>query len=269
MRFLRVIFAGVLLSLIPLISGCGSNQALNGALALTATSTDAGTAVFVQATATYTNPTKTDLLRTPITFTLSDGTSSSSETVYTNNSGVITIAFYYPKGVTSVNLLITAKSGDVPAYTSVTIPTGGGSGVPGTGILIVTPPPAKAAVFGALTSVTTTTFNLAKSPFVTLTTTDIIPLAVSAPVTVFVNYTTTLGGGGPLTINGTVVSNHNFTTLTTTASGTADLLGTSTFVLSIPTTGKSNVATITWSAFSSAPTAADPLKTTVLTATRN
>lgn len=269
MKASRVIIVVSLLALALQLTGCGSNQSLNGALAVTATTTDAlgGTSVFVQATATYTNPDTTNLLRTPITFTISDGVTSQSETVYTNNSGSFTIAFFVAKSTTAGTLLITAKTGDLPAFTTVTI-----AALPA--VTTATPtltiaPPAPAPVFFSVSSATTTTtFNLAKTAFVNFTSATLS--RASVPVTVFVNYTTTMGGGGPLTINGSVVVNHTSFSLKTGINGTADLLNTSTFVLSVPALPGTNTATITWTAFSSTtPSAfASPTKTT-LTATRN
>ncbi len=266
MKVSRVIIAVSLLALLLQITGCGSNQGLNGSLSVTATTTDAqgGTSVFVQATATYTNPDKTNLLRTPITFTISDGVTSQSETVYTNNSGSITIAFFVAKSTTAGTLLITAKTGDLPAFTTVTI-----AALPApttTATLTIAPPLPKTASFSALSSATTTTtFNLAKTAFVNFTSAT----SRVVTVTVFVNFTTTMGGGGPLTINGNPVANHFSFPLTTNSNGKADLLIPSTFVLSVPALPGSNVATITWTAFSLSPTVLASPQTTTLTATRN
>ena len=117
MKFRHLILA--LFSLISLvICSCGSNggAGLNGSIAVTAIQTGA----VIGATATYTNPTATNLTGVPITFSAQVGNQSFPlGTVKTNSTGMASFPFTPPAFSGSQTVTVIAQSDNLSNFFSV------------------------------------------------------------------------------------------------------------------------------------------------------
>jgi hypothetical protein len=133
MKLRYLLFAMLLLLTMGLCS-CGNGGAgLNGSLAVTATLNGS----IITATATYTNPTHTDLTGTPITFSAQAGNSApvGLGTFNTNNSGSVSIPISVNNFNGSQTVVVIAQTGNLENFQSVNV-TGRS--------LVVVPPPAPA-----------------------------------------------------------------------------------------------------------------------------
>ena len=224
MKLKQALFTIFMLLMLGL-SGCGSNggAGLNGGIAVTATATGS----VITATATYTNPTQTNLIGVPISFTVQVGNQSFDlGTHKTNNSGTVGVAFTPPAFSGSKTITVVASSDNLTNFASLSMV--GAS-------LAVTSPPAVAL----------TTTAPAGSPF-----SFVIPPSAS-----FVTITDPFNNdvsGHPISITATVVSTNPGDVLnsvpvaTTGTSGVAPFPG-ATGTLVVPATvGAVETMTITW-----------------------
>jgi hypothetical protein len=100
------------------LSGCGGGAGMNGSIEVTATTTGS----VIKATATYTNPTVTNLIGVPITFTAQIGSQTFDlGTVSTNNSGAVTVAFTPPAFSGTQTVTVIAKTGNLTNFASVAV----------------------------------------------------------------------------------------------------------------------------------------------------
>lgn len=108
MRLKCLIFA-MLLLITAGLAACGSSESngLNGAITVSAGATGS----VVNATATYTNPTETNLIGVPIEFTVVVGNTAYDLGEYhTNNSGTVGIAFPVPAFNGTQTVTVVARS---------------------------------------------------------------------------------------------------------------------------------------------------------------
>ena len=114
----RMILAVFLCSAL-LFAGCGGGGGnnVNGGLTVASSQTDSDTYSKVAFTVTYTNPTKSDVLGTPITITAtSSNMGSETFTSKTNNSGVFTLTYLLPRDLNSDQwFTLKATTGDLVA----------------------------------------------------------------------------------------------------------------------------------------------------------
>jgi len=117
-------FVAVMILASIMLSGCGGDDKVGG-LSLALTTTDpAGDDFVVNAGATYTHPTATDLVNVPITFdTVPSGlVEKFPQTITTDSSGKAGVLLSFTQGSSPVTIVITAKTGDLQDSKSVTIP---------------------------------------------------------------------------------------------------------------------------------------------------
>lgn len=221
--FLVALFSPLLLA----IYGCGNGgEGLNGGLTVTASATGS----VINATATYSNPTHSNLIGVPITFSAQIGNQNSSlGTFNTNNSGSINVTFQSPAFNGTQTVTVIASTGNLSNFSSFTM--GGRK-------LTVTAPPALAFTAAAgtasvpiaiplnaafiavtdpfLTDLSGTTFAITKvvvstNPNDTLvlasasTTTNTVGIAGFPGATGTMNAPATVGGVDTMTITWTVV----------------------------------------------------------------
>jgi hypothetical protein len=127
----RRIFGYVFFFLLPILGGCGSGGAgLNGSISLSDPQKTVGPIpgfYTVSVTATYTNPQVTNLIGTPISFTLSsnnpDQSLNRTEPTNTNNSGGVVFTFYVPQDLDAATVVnIVATTGNLQNFKTVTVP---------------------------------------------------------------------------------------------------------------------------------------------------
>ncbi|GFE58282.1 hypothetical protein [Geobacter sp. AOG1] len=215
------------------LTGCGGggngSNGLNGSIALTTTVSGK----FINATATYTNPTRTDLIGMPISFSYDDGNGTVDlGTFSTNNSGSVGLTFMPKPFVGSKDIVVQAKTGNLTDFKIVTM-----SGA----TFSMTPPTAAAPITADATVPlgSTASFALTAANFVQIVDPflgDIAnhPILVNATFTSSPDTNNTLDSLTPAT-----------TTITTTAAGVASLAGV-TMTVAVPNTVSSRTVTITW-----------------------
>ena len=128
MRILSYI--AVLFMFVLCLSSCGSSGGDKvGSLTVAASSADNGNGTYnVSALATYTNPTKTDLVGVDINFSVIDtltGTVLNSSTKKTPTNGIIGVNYTVSQQATARGLMVVASTGDLQDSKSVTIPAFG------------------------------------------------------------------------------------------------------------------------------------------------
>lgn len=221
-RSLMRVFAGFAMLALTACgsSGAGGGEGLNGSLSLTAEATGKT----VSATATYTNPTKSDLTGTPINFYV-DG--SLIATHNTNISGVVNVAFDLTAFNNTKNIVIQSKTDQLSAYKILTV----------TGRSLSMTSPA---------DITQTTTQAAG-------TTVTIPLSISSFVTYSDPFNPSGVAGRTINISATASLTDTTDTLTspssttTVSSGTAPLAGAQ-IVMHVQALNVANIAIITWTA---------------------
>jgi hypothetical protein len=222
---LKYAMLAVLSLFVLALCGCGSSggAGLNGGVAVTATATGS----VINATATYTNPSQTNLIGVPIAFTVQiGGNLYDLGTHKTNNTGSVGVAFTPPAFNGSQTVTVIAKTDNLTNFASISMVGRA---------LTVTPPPALAL---------TTTLPAGSSlPFV-------IPpagtfVAITDPFTNDVS-------GHLITVTSSVVATNSGDTLTpptattTTSAGTAPFPGASGTLVVPATVGGTETMTITW-----------------------
>ncbi len=230
---LKMLFKSIAIMSLFIFSGCGGSgsDGLNGAIELTTDVQGAN----VTATATYTNPTKTNLIGVPITFSFQQSINGVTTTVdmgtfNTNNSGSIAVNFTPYPFIGTQDIVVQASSGNVTNYSVVT--------VTGATFKLTPPVDTELSAAGATTAPggAPATFALNAPTFATITdpfSGDVLnhPIIVTATLT---------------SSSGATITPTSQTIYTDTA-GVASLSG---FIVTIPypdTTG-SNVAVISWQA---------------------
>jgi hypothetical protein len=222
-------FAVILLSMTLFSCGSGSGSSgLNGGITVTATATGPT----IVATATYTNPTATNLIGVPITFSVQIGnTSIPLGTHSTNNSGAVSVAFSPPAFNGTQTLTVSAGTGNLTNFAPVTM-TGR--------TMLVTQP--------ADQTLTTTAATGSQFPF-------LLPSS-----TVFVTITDPFSNevsGHTLTISASVSSSNTADTFNSPSQTTTDSTGKAPFptasgTLIVPSTVSPEVMTITFTVIDSA-----------------
>lgn len=149
-----LIVAGLFLASLA-VYGCGQGggdaAGLNGGISVTASA--AGT--FITATGTYTNPTKTNLIGVPITFSYqAGGQSFSLGTFNTNNSGSVSVAFTPSAFNGQQTVLVTASTGNLQNFATVNM----------TGRTLSLTPPVVAQVFTNISSTRTVDIPIPAQP---------------------------------------------------------------------------------------------------------
>jgi hypothetical protein len=203
--------------------GAGDAAGLNGGITVSASATGS----FITATATYTNPTKTNLIGLPITFGyVVGGTSFTIGTFNTNNSGTVSVSFTPAPFNGTQAFLVTASTGNLQNFASVNV----------AGRNLALTPPVVAPVF---TNVSST-------------------LSVDIPVpvqSVFATYTdpfTNNLSGLQLTITNALFNTLSGNTLDVPSTSiTTDVLGKAPFPgatahMIVPSRGSTNTMAITW-----------------------
>lgn len=230
---LKMLFKMIAITSLFIFSGCGGSgsDGLNGAIELTTEVQGAN----VTATATYTNPTKSNLIGVPITFTFQQSINGVPTTVdlgtfNTNNSGSIAVNFTPYPFIGTQDIVVQASSGNVTNYSVVTV----------TGATFKLTPPADTELSAAGA---TTPPGGAPAQF-----------ALNAPK--FATITDPFTGNvlnHPITVTATLISSSGATLTPTStiiysdSTGVAPLFG---FIATVPypaLTG-TNVAVITWEA---------------------
>lgn len=228
------LFLCLLLSLV--IHGCGQGggggEGLNGGLELTASVSGA----IVTATATYTNPTETNLIGVPITFSADFGPIG---TFNTNNSGSVGVAFTPPAFNGTKTFAVIATTGNLSQFATVTM-TGR--------LLTLAVPPNQGPVTATENPGQFHTFSLSSQNFVTITdpfSNDISghPIIISAVFSSTDPDDRLLFGANPSVGPGETT----LTTVATGASGVAPLPSAS-LVMVVPNAGVTKTATISWTA---------------------
>jgi len=204
--------------------GAGDAAGLNGAITVSASASGS----FITATATYTNPTKTDLIGTPIWFSYQvAGTTYSLGTVHTNNSGTVSVVFTPAAFNANQTFLVTAGTGNLQNFATVNM----------SGRSLSLAPPAVAPVFTNVSSTSTVdipipiqlTFATFKDPFAS----DLSGLVLDITETL----ESTLD-------NASTIDLLNSTT-TTNVLGIAPFPG-ATAHMTVPPKGGSNTLSVTW-----------------------
>ena len=145
MKLNYLLFA-ILALFTTIISACGNGgSGLNGGMAVTA----ALSGSTITASATYTNPTETNLIGVPITFSIQIGDAApvSLGTYNTNNSGTVNLSFSLSNFVGTQSVVIIATTGNLSNFASLDV-TGR--------TMVVTPPPATTATTAAGVDATVT-----------------------------------------------------------------------------------------------------------------
>lgn len=207
------------------LCACGSSgsDGLNGGIAVTATATGS----VINAVATYTHPTETNLIGVPIQFSFLIGNQTFDLGSYsTNNSGSVGVAFKPAAFAGTQTITVIARTANLTNFSSLNMT--------GTS-LAVTPPPAL--------SLTTDAAGGTPVPFV-------IP-STAAFVTITDPFTNQLSGH-PITISASFVSNNPSDTLvppsvtTTSSAGTAPFPSASGTLVAPTAVGAVETMTITW-----------------------
>jgi hypothetical protein len=206
------------------LCSCGNGGAgLNGSLSLSALTLVGST---LTTTATYVNPTHTDLTGTPITFSIQvgGGAVQSLGTLNTNNSGSVTIQIQLGALTGVQTVTVVAQTGNLQAFSNLDV----------TGRAIaLTPPPAPAAIPTQVASNTPVSITLPSfADFVTVT--DPLTSNVGGHIIVI-----TGKSSGPSS------DSVNTPDTLTAANGTAPFPG-STITLNGPFTLGINSRVITW-----------------------
>lgn len=209
------------------VCGCGSDaDGLNGAIVVDAEAVGSR----ISATASYTHPTESNLIGTPITMSVQIGSDpeialNGGRPLLTNNSGSVTAVFTPPAFTGTQTITVIARTGSLVNFDTITM-TGSS--------LTVTSPPAL-TLSSALPTGTALTVTIPPAgTFVTIT----------DPFTNNLN-------GHQITIAASAVSNNPGSSVTqpapttTTAAGTAPFPGTSATLI-VPAAGAPEVMTITW-----------------------
>jgi hypothetical protein len=207
------------------ICGCGTNggDGLNGGITVTATATGS----VITATASYTNPTVTNLIGVPIEFSVQIGNQTFSlGTHNTNNSGTVSVVFTPPAFSGTQTVTVIAKTGNLTNFATLN--------VAGT-TLTLTPPPT-VALSTALPAGTAVAFNIPPNgAFATITD----PFSNNLE-------------GHLVTISTSVISTNQADTLvppsatTTSSAGTAPFPGATGTLITPATVGGVETMTITW-----------------------
>lgn len=228
MKFKYLLFA--MFSLFTMmICGCGTNggEGLNGSITVTPPTV---TGKVVTATATYSNPTVTNLIGVPITFSAQVGDQIFPlGTFGTNNSGSVSVTFNAPSFNGSQTITVIAKTDNLTNFASVNM-TGRS--------LTVTAPPA-----------VTLTATSAQAPGTAFSFT--IP-PTAAFVAIADPFSSALDGHS-VTVSAAVVSNNpsdtltlNSPVITTNSGGTAIFPGAHGILVVPATVGGVETMTITW-----------------------
>lgn len=222
---LKMLLKLVAITCLFVISGCGGSgsDGLNGSIEL-ATTVDG---IYVTATATYTSPTKDNLIGVPISFSY-DGIDLG--TYNTNNSGSVGLTFMLSPFDGQKDIVVQATSGNLSDFDVVSV----------TGAILKLTPPAAA----------TQTFNDTDIPG------TIAPFTLS--IANFVSISDPFTGqvaGHPISVTATFVATPSASisdslspaqqTITTSATGIAALPGVLVNV-AVPDTVSSRVITVTW-----------------------
>ncbi len=222
------------------MSGCGQGggggAGLNGGITVVTSVTGS----VVTATATYTNPTQTNLIGLPITFKINNVVIG---TFNTNNSGSVTVAFTPAPFIGTQTITVTASTGNLANFSTINM-----NGI----TMTMSSPPAQAVTVTGATPGTTNTFVFSSPTFVTVS--DPFNNAISGhQVSITANFTAAPAAAGDLLtfIGGAPASVAAGTTTTATATtgpaGTVPLPGT-TLGLIVPAAGGTRTATISWTA---------------------
>jgi hypothetical protein len=117
-------FVAVMILASIFLSGCGGEDKVGGLSLVLTTEDPAGDSFVVNAGATYTHPTVSDLVNVPITFdTVPSGlVGGFPEKIYTNSSGFAGTVLVFEQQKEPFTLAITATTGDLQDTKVVTIP---------------------------------------------------------------------------------------------------------------------------------------------------
>jgi len=207
------------------LSACGSSgsEGLNGGIAVTAEATGS----VISATATYTNPTQTNLIGVPINFSVRIGlVTQDLGTFSTNNTGSVGLAFSPPAFNGSQTITVIARTDNLTNFDSLVM----------SGRSLTVNAPANLSLTTGAAPGTSVAFTI-------------------PPVTNFVTITdpfTNSINGHPISISSTVVSSNPGDTLsvpvaTTTGSGGVAAFPGATGTLVVPAAvGGVETMTITW-----------------------
>lgn len=232
----KYILLAMVCLLLPAVYGCGQGggggAGLNGGITLSASAI--GTVV--TATATYTNPTHSNLIGVPITFSVQVGSqpSVSLGTFNTNNSGSVGIAFPISNFNDTQTVLVTASTGNLSNFATVAV-SGGRS-------LSLTSPP---AIFVNISTAISTkdvailpqpVFATFVNPFANISSQRKLTLQLTAAEV------STLGAN-PVKFQST---GTNIMNISTNANGIASFPGALATMIVPPSVGGTNVMTITW-----------------------
>ena len=218
-------------------NGGGGGEGLNGSITLTTVMTGS----VVTATATYTNPdaTITNLIGVPITFSTDKFGVLPGMPVYTNSSGIVTVAFTPPAFNGQQTITIVATTGNLSAFSPITM-----SGR----TLAMAAPPDQGPVTAAEASGGNHSFVLSAPTFVTIT--DPFNNDISGhPITITASFSSTNASDQlQLGANPGVGPGLTATSIVNTGASGSAVLPAASLVMVVPNAGVTRIATISWTA---------------------